>query len=119
MSVAILEKLLVLREGKKHKAEARRDENIQRQHEDAVTRESRYLAEKAEARERYSHDRHEMDERAWRENEESSVCTQDLVLLIGSLIKAKAVSTFYRRITDPKERMKPTPPSKSARWPLS
>ncbi|KAG1711903.1 hypothetical protein DVH05_009144 [Phytophthora capsici] len=84
---SMLETILLLREENERKAEIRRAEEDQRRHDEAAVREAHELAEKAEREERRRQDRLDMEERARRDKEEARARTQELILLIGSLIK--------------------------------
>ncbi|EGZ13107.1 hypothetical protein PHYSODRAFT_512235 [Phytophthora sojae] len=77
--------MLMMREENERKAEARRMEEAQRRRDELAAREARYLADKAEAVERWRQEKVEIEERARRDKEEARARTQELLLLIGAL----------------------------------
>uniref|UniRef100_H3GVX2 Uncharacterized protein n=1 Tax=Phytophthora ramorum TaxID=164328 RepID=H3GVX2_PHYRM len=87
MGGSIIETIMLLREEKERKAEARRADDEQRCRDEVVIREARFMADKAEAEERRHQDKLDMEERARRDKYEAHARTQELLLLIGTLTK--------------------------------
>ncbi|ETP07177.1 hypothetical protein F441_16504 [Phytophthora nicotianae CJ01A1] len=85
-SGSMLETILLLREENERKAELLRQEEDQRRRDEAAAREARYQAEKTEVEERRRQNRLDNEDRARRDKEEARARTQELILLIGTLI---------------------------------
>uniref|UniRef100_H3H5P4 DUF6818 domain-containing protein n=1 Tax=Phytophthora ramorum TaxID=164328 RepID=H3H5P4_PHYRM len=81
------EMMLLFREENERKAEVRRVEEDLRRRDEAAAKEVRLIADKVEMEERRRQDKMDMDERLRRNKEDTPAGTQELLLLIGAVMK--------------------------------